>query len=97
MDKYVAEWNGRVIYYSIFAVLALLIIYLFFRYLKKQRTLECTYCGRKLHGRPRYKDTIEGRMKVFCDGKCHQDHRANGPMSGSERQVRRAEETIEEI
>lgn len=95
MDQFVNEWNGRIVYYAIFGVLALGIAFLFFRHYRRQRRLECTHCGRALYGRARHRDVVGGSMKTFCDGKCADDFRKNGALSASERQVRRAEELME--
>lgn len=96
MDKHISELNGRIFYYAIFAGIALLVLFLFFRYWRQSRLRKCTYCGRNLFGRPQYRDVVNGMPKVFCSSKCCNGFRERGEMPMEEQQVLRAKEMIDE-
>ena len=96
MDKAIAEWNGRVVYYLVFALLAVIVGYLWVRYFRRRYRLACTYCGRRLHKRSKFKDVVEGMPRTFCNRKCCEDYREKGPLPVEERQVLRANELIED-
>lgn len=95
MDKHISELNGRIFYYAIFAGIALLVLFLFYRYWRMRRLRSCTYCGRNLWQRSEYKDVVNGMPRVFCNGKCSADYRERGEMPAEEQQVLRAKETID--
>ena len=96
MDKDIAEWNGKVVYYIIFAVIALVVVFLWVRFFRQQVRKSCDYCGRSLYKRPRFKDVVGGMPRTFCNRNCCNDYRENGPLPADERQVRRANELIDE-
>ncbi len=96
MDKAIAEWNGRVVYYLVFALIALIIAYLWFRFFRGRMRKECDYCGRRLYKRPQFKDAVKGMPHTFCNRTCAENYRANGPLPANERQVLRANEIIDE-
>ena len=96
MDKHISELNGRIFYYSIWAGIALIVLFLFYRYWRRSRLRSCTYCGRNLWQRPQHKDVVDGMPRIFCNSKCCENYRERGEMPAEERQVLRAKETIDE-
>ena len=95
MDKHITELNGKIFYYSVWVILAVIIVYLFFRYYRKLARLRCANCGKPLAGARKYRDVVNGMPTTFCGSKCANEYRERGgPVPASQQQVMRAEEAI---
>ena len=95
MDRHITELNGKIFYYSVWAVITILIVYLFFRYYRKMARLKCANCGKELMGARKYRDAVNGMPTTFCGSKCAGEYRERGgPIPANEQQVIRADETI---
>ena len=94
MDKMVAEWNAKMVYYLIFALIAVFIVYLWYRHLRSRRKKSCAYCGRNLFKQSVFKDSVKGMPKTFCNRECANHFRESGPMPPDQQQIHRADELL---
>ncbi len=95
MDKHITELNGKIFYFSVWAVIALLVIFLFIRYYRKMAKVKCANCGKSLFGARKYRDVYKGMPTTFCGSQCANQYKENGgPLSADQQQVLRAEEAI---
>lgn len=95
MDKHITELNGKIFYFSIWAIITLVVVFLFIRYYRKMARMKCANCGKSLVGNRKYRDVYNGMPTTFCGSQCAGQYKENGgPLSPNQQQVIRAEETI---
>lgn len=94
MEQHISELNGKLFYFSVWAGVVILVVLLFIWYYKKQKALECVYCGRNLHGKRRFSGVVNGVPKYFCDGHCNGEFGDHGPMDDEARKLKRSQDAL---